>query len=88
MPQEHTNCQNNKGQDNTSLLITGASDGIGKALAFVMAKRGYNLALTARRLDELNEIKTQIEHVYPNIQVAVARHDVTDLSQKIGRAHV
>lgn len=75
MPQDHST------KHNKSLLITGASDGIGKALAFVMAKRGYDLALTARRLDELNEIKAQIKADCPNVKVEVARHDVTDLSQ-------
>jgi len=39
-------------------IITGASSGIGKALAEALAKRGYRLGLMARR----HELLTQIKH--------------------------
>ena len=42
-------------------LITGASSGIGKALADYHASKGGNLILTARREDQLNAIKTELE---------------------------
>ena len=42
-------------------LITGASSGIGKALSYKFASRGYNLILTARREDELQKLKQDIE---------------------------
>ncbi len=42
-------------------LITGASSGIGRALAVSMAEHGYELALFARRSDRLDELKAQIE---------------------------
>ena len=61
-----------------SILITGASSGIGKALALEMAKRGYSLALTARRLDTLEKIKEEALQVNPSIQVEVRFLDVTD----------
>lgn len=41
-------------------LITGASAGIGLALADVFAERGHNLVLVSRRQAELNEIATRI----------------------------
>lgn len=41
-------------------VITGASAGIGRALAFEFARRGYNLGLTARRQDVLEELRTRI----------------------------
>lgn len=46
---------------NKTALITGASSGIGKETAYVYAKNGYQLILVARRLEELEEIKKDIE---------------------------
>lgn len=40
-----------------SIMITGASSGIGRSLAYEMAGRGYSLALAARRLDELRTVQ-------------------------------
>ena len=44
-----------------TVLITGASSGIGLELAHVYAENGYNLFLTARREDNLLELKKTIE---------------------------
>ena len=42
-------------------LVTGATAGIGKATALMLAKNKFNLILTGRRLERLNEIKKNIE---------------------------
>ena len=42
------------------VLITGASSGIGRELAYEFAKRGYELVLVARRFERLEEIKKDI----------------------------
>jgi len=42
-------------------LITGASSGIGRALALVMAENGYDLALFGRRENRLAALKSEIE---------------------------
>ena len=42
-------------------LITGATSGIGEACARKFAEGGYNLILTARRAENLAEIKAQLE---------------------------
>lgn len=44
-----------------TVLITGASSGIGAALAREFAGRGANVALAARRLDRLEELKRELE---------------------------
>lgn len=44
-----------------TILITGASSGIGKETAYVYAKNNYNLILVARRKDVLEDIKNDIE---------------------------
>ncbi|MDA3893308.1 MAG: SDR family oxidoreductase [Salinivirgaceae bacterium] len=43
------------------VVITGASSGIGKALAFEFSKLGALVSLGARRIDRLEEIKKEIE---------------------------
>ncbi|HOZ31190.1 MAG TPA: SDR family oxidoreductase [Bacteroidales bacterium] len=44
-----------------TVLISGATAGIGKAIAFLLAKKSYNLIITGRREDRLIEIKNRIE---------------------------
>lgn len=46
-------------------LITGASSGIGREMALLLAQRGYDLILVARRKARLNEIKEKLEARYP-----------------------
>ena len=43
------------------VFITGASSGIGKALALAYAKRGYSVGLTARREDILQDVAQTCE---------------------------
>lgn len=45
-------------------FITGASSGIGKAFAEVFARNGFNLVLTARREDRLQELQKVIQDKY------------------------
>lgn len=44
-----------------TVLITGASGGIGLELAKIFAREGYNLVITARSGDKLADLKTQLE---------------------------
>ena len=46
---------------NKVILITGASSGIGRALAIQMARRGARLGLVARRVDVIDEVVREIE---------------------------
>lgn len=60
-----------------TIFITGASSGLGRQMAIEFARRGHALALTARRLDSLAELKLQLESDY-GARVWVAPLDVTD----------
>ncbi|MCX6295437.1 MAG: SDR family NAD(P)-dependent oxidoreductase, partial [Bacteroidetes bacterium] len=45
-------------------FITGATAGIGKATAEVFAKNGYNLIITGRRKERLEEFSTYLKATY------------------------
>lgn len=63
------------------ILITGASSGLGAGMARAFAAKGRDLALCARRLDRLDELKAELTQEFPNISVAVAALDVNDHEQ-------
>ena len=52
-----------------NVLITGATKGIGKAIAMNMAKNSHNLALCARNEADLIILQKEIKTLYPNIEV-------------------
>ena len=60
------------------IFITGASAGLGQGLAREFAARGRDLALVARRLDRLEELREELLAADPAIRVAVAALDVDD----------
>ncbi len=64
-----------------NILITGASSGLGRGMAREFARLGRNLALCARRVDRLEELKRELESGAPGIRVLVRRLDVTDHDQ-------
>jgi 3-oxoacyl-[acyl-carrier protein] reductase len=57
-------------------IVTGASRGIGRAIAVSLAKAGHHVALAARSEGPLNDLKAQIESGGGSASVAVA--DVSD----------
>ncbi|MDR1592576.1 MAG: SDR family NAD(P)-dependent oxidoreductase [Prevotellaceae bacterium] len=46
---------------NKIALITGATSGIGRATAMALGKEGYNLIITGRRMERLQELKEQLQ---------------------------
>jgi len=58
-------------------LITGASSGIGKDLAFIFAENGYDLVLTARRENNLKEIAKEIAKLN-DIKISIFPADLSD----------
>ena len=60
-----------------TVLITGATSGIGHATALAFAKAGYDLLVCARRLEVLENMKAEFEPDY-GIKVTPFALDVTD----------
>ena len=52
------------------VLITGASSGIGRSMAYLFAKKNYDLILIARTKEKLENIKKEITNVKVEIKVS------------------
>lgn len=61
-----------------TVLITGASSGLGYEMAQQFADKGYNLALCARRVDKLEQLKCAIEAQHPLVNIAIKSLDVNN----------
>ncbi|TWB19096.1 hypothetical protein FBZ89_108153 [Nitrospirillum amazonense] len=61
-----------------TILITGASSGLGQGMAREFAALGRDLALCARRTDRLEALRDELLRAHPGIRVAIRPLDVTD----------
>jgi len=59
------------------IFITGGTSGFGKAIAQKFAVAGYDIIITGRRAERLNEIKTQIEQDL-GVRVLTLHFDIRD----------
>lgn len=57
------------------ILITGASSGFGKAMAYRFANDGWDLVITGRRADRLKEMADDLKKTY-KVNVSVKVFDV------------
>ena len=63
--------------EHSTVVITGASSGIGRALALEMARRGHALGLTARRMALLEELRDELHAAHgKTLRVELATLDV------------
>ena len=54
------------------VIITGASSGIGKAIAFELARKGARIILTSRQSDLLKKVAEEIKHTFPGAMTPLA----------------
>lgn len=57
-------------------LVTGASDGIGEALAKELARRGFNICLVSRTQSKLERVASDICSLYPKCQTKIVVADL------------
>lgn len=61
-----------------TVLITGASSGLGAEMARQLTARGYDVGLAARRTERLEELRDELLAAHPDRRVALRALDVTD----------
>jgi len=63
-------------------VVTGASDGIGKAFCLELAREGFNIALIARNEEKLNEVEREIKEIQPLTETKIIIADFRKCSQE------
>ncbi|KAF5293260.1 hypothetical protein FQR65_LT11000 [Abscondita terminalis] len=71
-------CRCTRRLDGLVIIITGATSGIGKALAYLLAERGAVLILASRNVEKANIIKDHLQKLYQS-QVYVKKLDLNSL---------
>ncbi len=61
-----------------TVLVTGATSGIGRATAEIFAKNGHRVILTGRRMDRLEELTATFQSEFENEKIASLAFDVRD----------
>jgi 17beta-estradiol 17-dehydrogenase / very-long-chain 3-oxoacyl-CoA reductase len=56
-------------------VVTGSTDGIGKGMAFELAKKGHNIVLISRSKDKLDACRDELLAKYPKVEVKVIAVD-------------
>lgn len=56
-------------------MVTGATDGIGKAFAYQLAQKGLNLILVSRNSAKLKSVSKEIQANYPTTQIKTIAFD-------------
>lgn len=67
--------------ENKTALITGASKGLGKEIAFHFVKQGANVILCARNTKKLLEVKRKLEKIKSTSQIVLTK--VVDVSSEV-----
>lgn len=69
-------------------LITGATKGMGRAIAIAFAKENVNLAVCARNAADLEAFKTELHDINPNIEVVTVAADGSNREELLNFAEI
>lgn len=75
--QHHSSISTTMSLSDRVAVVTGASGGIGAAIATALSRAGARVVIGARRLDELERVKSNIEKEVEGANVLVCKTDVT-----------
>ncbi len=64
-----------------SAVVTGATDGIGKAMAFEFARKGLSVLLISRSQDKLEATRKELLDKYSNVEVRTLSIDFGDFNE-------
>lgn len=67
-----------KAETHGTVMITGASSGIGRELALEFAPRSKALVLVARRIERLEHLRAELLARHPNLEVIALGADLSD----------
>ncbi len=63
-------------------IVTGATDGIGKAMAFELARKKLNVLIVSRTQSKLDETKAEISAKYSGVTVETLAIDFSNVTDK------
>jgi len=63
-------------------IVTGATDGIGKAYAFELAKNGLNVLLVSRTAEKLQEVEKELKEKFPKVEASHLSIDFSNFDAK------
>ena len=67
-------------------IVTGGTKGIGKAICDILMENGFDISITARNIDDLNNLKSDYNSRYPNQDVQVFQVDMSRKGEVINFA--
>ena len=66
-----------------NIVITGSGRGIGRAVAIACAKEGANVGLTSRTLEQLENVKKEIEELGTDVKCIIKSADITKFPEVV-----
>lgn len=75
-------------ENNYFSVITGSTDGIGKAYAFELARKGFDLVLISRTQSKLDSTANEIREKYSTVTIKTIAFDFTTASLQEYESHL